>query len=64
MNNRTQEEIDAHNKRWKSHWKTDKDSEYNFSHIVNILIGKHGWTELPCFVNWGKKKKYEYKVSE
>ena len=50
--------------KWNSFWKEDKNSNYTFRHIVDILIQKHGWTEIPCFVSWNEKKKYEYKVSK
>lgn len=50
--------------KWNSFWKEDKNSNYTFRHIVDILIQKHGWTEIPCFVSWKEKKKYEYKVSK
>jgi len=50
--------------KWNSFWKSNKDSNYTFRHIVDILIHKHGWTELPCYVGLNEKKKYEYKVPE
>lgn len=50
--------------KWNEFWKSDKDSNYTFSHLVDLLINKHGWTEIPCFVNWKEKRKYEYKVSK
>ena len=50
--------------KWNSFWKADKDSKYTFRHIVDILIHKNGWTELPCYVGLNGKKKYEYKVPE
>ena len=50
--------------KWNSFWKSHPGSKYTFTHIVDTLIQKHGWTEIPCFVSWKEKRKYEYKVSK
>lgn len=30
-------------------WKSNSKSDYNFSHIIQILIKKDGWTQVPLF---------------
>jgi len=55
--------MDVQLNRWKGFWKVDKNDTHTFSHIVDILISKHGWTHVPCYVKKDEKRNYEYKVS-
>ena len=43
----------------KSIWKTRPEDDYNFGHIVKILIERDGWVKIPCFT--GKEKLSEEK---
>jgi hypothetical protein len=28
---------------------------YNYDHIVHLLLNKHGWVRCPWFVSWQEK---------
>tara|TARA_R100000773_G_scaffold44245_1_gene44691 strand:+ start:1073 stop:1249 length:177 start_codon:yes stop_codon:yes gene_type:complete len=38
----------------KSIWKSKPDDDYNFEHIVRILIQKDGWVRIPLFTGQEK----------